>query len=83
MEDITFLNIIRKVKFLFSTHFSSNIVDLAENIRLEGPEKQAMSVLEQIRVTATAAVHLGGMFSNQACYRRLIACFSGSVVPQY
>ena len=42
MKDITFLNIIHKVKFLFSATFRSKIADLAENVRLEGPEKQAI-----------------------------------------
>ena len=42
MNDFPFLNIIHKVKFLFSPLFSSNIADLAENVRLEGPKKQAI-----------------------------------------
>ena len=40
MKDITFLNIIHKVIFLFSPPFSSKIADLAENIRLEGPKNK-------------------------------------------
>ena len=42
MKDITSLNIIHKVIFSFSPPFSSKIADLAENVRLEGPEKQAI-----------------------------------------
>ena len=40
MNDITFLNIIHMEKILFSAPFSSKIGNLAENVRLEGPEKQ-------------------------------------------
>ena len=40
--DITFLNIIHKLNILFEPYFSSKIADLAENVRLEGPEKQAI-----------------------------------------
>ena len=42
MKDITFLKIIYKVKILRSPPFSFKIADLAENARLEGPEKQAI-----------------------------------------
>ena len=40
MKDITFLNIIHKVKLSFSPPFSPKIAYLGENVRLEGPEKQ-------------------------------------------
>ena len=42
MKDITFLNIIHKVKISFSPSFTPKIGDLAENVRLEGPKKQAI-----------------------------------------
>ena len=42
MKDIAFLNIIHKEKILFSPLFSSKIADLAEIVRLEGSEKQAI-----------------------------------------
>ena len=42
MKDITFLNIIHKVKISFSPPFTHKIDDLAENVRLEGSEKQAI-----------------------------------------
>ena len=42
MKYITCLNIIHMVKFLFSPPFRSKIADLAENVRLEGPQKQAI-----------------------------------------
>ena len=42
MKDITSLNIIHKVKISFEPPFSSKIADLAEIVRLEGPEKQAI-----------------------------------------
>ena len=51
MNDFPFLNIIHKVKFLFSPLFSSNIADLAENVRLEGPKKQAISLLKRAKKT--------------------------------
>ena len=42
MKDITLLNIIHKVKISFSPSFTPKIGDLAENVRLEGPKKQAI-----------------------------------------
>ena len=42
MKDITFLIIIHKEKISLSPPFSAKIADLAENVRLEGPEKQAI-----------------------------------------
>ena len=42
MKDITFLNIIHKLKILFEPSFSTKIADLAENVRLEVPEKQVI-----------------------------------------
>ena len=42
MKDITSLNIIHKVKISFEPPFSSKIADLAEIVRLKGPEKQAI-----------------------------------------
>ena len=42
MKDITSLNIIHKVKISFEPPFSSKIADLAQIVRLEGPEKQAI-----------------------------------------
>ena len=42
MKDITSLNIIHKVKASFEAPFSSKIADLAEIVRLKGPEKQAI-----------------------------------------
>ena len=42
MKDITFLNIINKVKISFSAPFTPKIGDLAEDVRLEGPKKQAI-----------------------------------------
>ena len=42
MKDISFLNIIHKVKISFSPPFTPKIGDLAENGRLEGPKKQAI-----------------------------------------
>ena len=42
MKDITLLNIIHKVKNSFSPPFTPNVGDLAENVRLEGPKKQAI-----------------------------------------
>ena len=73
MKDITFVNIIRKVKISFSPLFTPKIGDLAENVRVEGPkkqaivfcsgpEKQAISLLEQRLITDTAAVQSGDMF---------------------
>ena len=41
MKDVTFL-IIHEVKLLFSPLFRSKIADLVENVRLEGPEEQAI-----------------------------------------
>ena len=38
MKDITFLNIIHKVKISFSPPFTPKIGDLTENVRLEGPK---------------------------------------------
>ena len=40
--DRTFLNIRHKEKISFSPPFSSKMADLTENVRLEGPEKQAI-----------------------------------------
>ena len=42
MKHITFLNISKKEKILFSPPSSSKIADLAENVRLEGQKKQAI-----------------------------------------
>ena len=42
MKDMTFLNIIHKEKISFSYPFTFKIADLAENVRLVGPEKQAI-----------------------------------------
>ena len=42
MKDITLLNIIHKVKISFSPSFTPKFGDLAENVRLEGPKKQAI-----------------------------------------
>ena len=42
MKDITLLNIIHNVKFLFSHPFNAKIADVAKNVRLKGPEKQAI-----------------------------------------
>ena len=42
MKDITSLNIIHKVKISFEPPFSSKIADLADIVRLKGPEKQAI-----------------------------------------
>ena len=42
MKDFTFLNIIHKVRISFSPSFTPKIGDLAENVRLEGPKKQAI-----------------------------------------
>ena len=42
MKDITLLIIIYKVKISFSPPFTPKIGDLAENVRLEGPKKQAI-----------------------------------------
>ena len=42
MKDIISLNIIHKVKISFEPPFSSKIADLAQIVRLEGPEKQAI-----------------------------------------
>ena len=42
MKEITLLNIIHKVKISFSPPFTPKIGDLAENVRLEGPKKQAI-----------------------------------------
>ena len=42
MKDITLLNIIHKVKISFPPLFTPKIGDLAENVRLEGPKKQAI-----------------------------------------
>ena len=41
MKEIPFLKIIHKEKISFSPPFSFKIADLAENVRLEEPEKQA------------------------------------------
>ena len=43
MKDITFPNIIHKVKILCSPSFSSKIAALAENVRLEGSEKKEIA----------------------------------------
>ena len=42
MKDITFLNIIHKVKISFSPPFTPKMGNLAENVRLEGPKKRAI-----------------------------------------
>ena len=42
MKDITFLNIMHKMKITFSRPLSFKIADLAENVRLGGPEKQSI-----------------------------------------
>ena len=42
MKDITFINIVHKEKISFSLPFRSKIANLAENVRLEGPKKQAI-----------------------------------------
>ena len=42
MKYITFLNIIHNLKISFSTPFTHKISYLAENVRLEGPKKQAI-----------------------------------------
>ena len=42
MKHMTFLNIIHKVTISFSPPFSSTIADLAESVKLEGQNKQAI-----------------------------------------
>ena len=42
MKDTTSLNIIHMVKISFEPPFSFKIPDLAEIVRLKGPEKQAI-----------------------------------------
>ena len=42
MKDITLLKIIHKMKISFSSPISFKIAYLAENVRLEGPKKQAI-----------------------------------------
>ena len=48
MKDITFLNTIHKVKIGFKPSFSSKIADLAENVRLKRPEKEAIVSCSEI-----------------------------------
>ena len=42
MKDITSLNIIHKVEISFEPPISSKIADLAEIVRLKGPEKEGI-----------------------------------------
>ena len=62
MKDITFLNIIHKLKISFQPPFSSKIADSTEIVRIKGSEKQAivswngpkketMSLLKRIQET--------------------------------
>ena len=39
--DITLLNTVDKVKITFNPIFSSKMADLAVNVRMKGPKKQA------------------------------------------
>ena len=48
IKDINFLNTIHKVKIGFKPSFSSKIADLAENVRLKRPEKQAIVSCSEI-----------------------------------
>ena len=72
MKDITFLNIIHNEKLLFSSPFSCEVGNLAENVRLEGLEKQAILSCRWHEKQATSLLQRAKEIGNKSAVACLI-----------
>ena len=85
MKDVNLLNIMHKVNIPFSSQFSFKFADLAENVRLEGAEKQAIVSCSKDQQQQLQLFLRGScfVFRCSPCCRRLIVYIFGPLQETY